>query len=245
MVIELLGKRGELVIINHHRKALGTVLADERLDNAESLTRAWCADDPCASERIDDINPSLAELTLIIVAHGDIDAVLVFYLFFHLLKALVLKVEAVFQQTIFQILGDVIKSYMNEHRADNRHYKVYPCAAVEREECGIPVTVEDPDGEEHQNGSKGNGINDHLLGIELQMLFVPGADTGDTYHQECHDLTAEHMTVLINIHQFQPAMQIKEDAAPEVQKFWGDSILEELHDQGNVDECTEYLVQRL
>jgi hypothetical protein len=116
---------------------------------------------------------------------------------------------------------------------------------VEREECGIPVTVEDPDGEEHQNGSKGNGINDHLLGIELQMLFVPGADTGDTYHQECHDLTAEHMTVLINIHQFQPAMQIKEDAAPEVQKFWGDSILEELHDQGNVDECTEYLVQRL
>ena len=38
MVIELPGEGGELVVVHHHREALGAVLPDERLDDREGLT---------------------------------------------------------------------------------------------------------------------------------------------------------------------------------------------------------------
>ena len=107
------------------------------------------------------------------------------------------------------------------------------------------MTVKDPDRKEHQDGTKSDGIDDHLLGIELQILLVPRADTGDTYHQERHDLTPKHVTVLIHVHQLQPVMEVNEDATPEVQDCRVNGILEELHHQGEVDEGAEYLVQRL
>ena len=64
------------------------------------------------------------------------------------------------------------------------------------------MTIKYPDGKEHEYHAKRNGIDDHTLGIELQMLFVSGADTSNAYHQESHDLTAKHVAVLVNIHEF-------------------------------------------
>ena len=38
MVVELTGEGGELVVVDHHREALGAVLPYERLDDREGLT---------------------------------------------------------------------------------------------------------------------------------------------------------------------------------------------------------------
>jgi hypothetical protein len=43
----------ELVVIDHHGKALGTVLADERVDDAEGLTGARRSQDDGGTEGID------------------------------------------------------------------------------------------------------------------------------------------------------------------------------------------------
>ena len=67
---------------------------------------------------------------------------------------------------------------------------------MECEEGWTPMTIKDPDGEEHKYHTKRNRIDDHMLGIELQMLLVSGADTSNAYHQESHDLTAKHVAVL-------------------------------------------------
>ena len=77
MVVELLRKCGKLVVIHHHGETLFAVLTNERLDDGEGLTRTRRAHDPCATERIYNIHPSLAELALVVVPHGDIHAVLV------------------------------------------------------------------------------------------------------------------------------------------------------------------------
>ena len=106
------------------------MLADERFDDGECLTRAWCADHPSAAEGVYYIHPALAELALIVVAHGDVDAILVLDFVGHLLEALVLEVEAVFQQTILQILGDIVKSHMAKHGAYDGHHKIQPGTAV-------------------------------------------------------------------------------------------------------------------
>jgi hypothetical protein len=88
----------------------------------------------------------------------------------------------------------------------------------------------------------GNGIDDHTLGVELQMLLIPGADTSNAYHQESHDLTAKHVTVLIDIHEFEPVMDVNEYSTPKVQNFRVYGIFKELNYQREVDESTEYLI---
>ena len=134
---------------------------------------------------------------------------------------------------------------MNEYSANYRHEEVNPCAAMKCKERGIPMTIEDPDRKEHQDSTKGNWVYNHSLGIKLQVLLVSCPDTSNAYHQECHDLTAKHVTILIHVHQFKPVMEINEDATPKVENFWVDSILEKLHHQGKVDEGAEYLIQCL
>ena len=113
---------------------------------------------------------------------------------------------------------------------------------MECEEGWTPMTIKDPDGEEHEYHTKCNGIDDHTLGIELQMLLVSGADTSNAYHQESHDLTAKHVAVLVHIHEFKPTMDVSEYSAPKVQNFWVYGILKELNYQREVDESTEYLI---
>ena len=104
------------------------------------------------------------------------------------------------------------------------------------------MTIIDPDGEEHEYHTKRNGIDNHTLGIEFQMLLIPGADTSNAYHQECHDLTAKHVAVLVNVHEFEPPMDVSEYSAPKVQNFWVYGILKKFNYQREVDESTEYLI---
>ena len=51
VVVQFRGKGRELVVIDHHGKALRTVLTDERLYDGEGLTGSRSTDDPCPAER--------------------------------------------------------------------------------------------------------------------------------------------------------------------------------------------------
>lgn len=91
----------KFVIVGHHGEALGGVLPDEGVDNAERLTRARCSEDDSSTKWIDYVHPSFTKFAFIVVAHGDVDRVVVTHQILRLLKALVLEVKAVFQQSLF------------------------------------------------------------------------------------------------------------------------------------------------
>ena len=93
-------------------------MPDKRFDNGESLAGTRCTDYPCASERIADVHPTFAELPPVIVAHGDIDRILVLLQLPALFKTLVFKIETVFEQSLFEELGNVVKGDVNQYYTD-------------------------------------------------------------------------------------------------------------------------------
>lgn len=195
------------------------------------LPELRCSDDPRATEGIDDIHPALAELPFVIITHGDVHTILVLNLLVVLQETLVLQVEAVFEQSVLQILRDVVQRHMTEHRAHDRHEEVEPRAARKREETRLPATVEHPHREEHQHQAKGQRIDDHALGVELKMFLVPRADAGYADDEQRHDFTVKQMTVLVDVHQLHPAVNVRDDATPERQHSRGDGILKKLDDK--------------
>ena len=64
LIEQVLGQRRELVIVHHHSKPLGTVLPDERVDDAERLTRTWSTEDKSGTEGVDNVDPSLSHTFL-------------------------------------------------------------------------------------------------------------------------------------------------------------------------------------
>ena len=62
------------------------MLTDKWLYDAEGLTRSRSTDNPSATERIDNVNPSFAELRLVVIAHRYIYAILILYQFLALLE---------------------------------------------------------------------------------------------------------------------------------------------------------------
>ena len=126
MIVELRGEGGELVVVHHHRKAFLAMLPDEWLNDGEGLTRAWRAHHPCATERIDDVHPAPAELSLVVVPHRYVHAVLVLLQLPALLETLVLEVETVFQQPFFQELGDIVEGDMHQHNTDDGSEHIEP-----------------------------------------------------------------------------------------------------------------------
>ena len=134
---------------------------------------------------------------------------------------------------------------MAKHRADNGHEKIQPRTTVQGKETRRPMLIENPYGKEHQHDANGNGIDDHRLGIELQMLLVSCTNAGNADYQQCHHLAMQQMSVLINVHQLDAVMDVHENAAPMIQGIGVNGILEELNDKGNVDECPKHLVECL
>ena len=108
-----------------------------------------------------------------------------------------------------------------------------------------PVLLEHPHGQEHQHNTKGDGIDDHRLGIELQMFLVAGADAGDADDEQGHDLAMQHMPILVHIHQLDTVVDVDKYAAPKVKHIGVNGILEELQQHRCVDERPEYLIQTL
>ena len=120
MIVKFSGKCRKFVVIDHHRKALGTMLADERFYDAERLTAARSSDYPCSSETVAYRHPSLAKFTFVIVPHRYIHAILVLNLLFALLETFILKVEPVYTQSLLEELRDVIQCDMYQYHTDKR-----------------------------------------------------------------------------------------------------------------------------
>ena len=97
-----------------------------RINNAEGLTTPRSTYDIGASKRVCDVNPSMSEFSMIVIPHGDIDGVFCHLLFFFLLKALLLKIEAVLHKTVLEIFRHVVESYVYEDSAYNRGYHIQP-----------------------------------------------------------------------------------------------------------------------
>lgn len=77
VIVEFLTKRRPFVVIDHHGKSLGTVLADKRFYDREGLTRTRCPHNPRTTKAVDDIDPAFTELAFVIIAHGDVDGIFV------------------------------------------------------------------------------------------------------------------------------------------------------------------------
>ena len=121
VIVELLGEGRELVVVNHHRKALGRVLTDERLNDRKCLTRSRRTHHERTTEGVVDIDPAMTEL-------GDVHAVLRIDALLVLLETLVLEVEAVFHQSLLQVLRHVVECHMDAHRTDDGGHHIEPDA---------------------------------------------------------------------------------------------------------------------
>ena len=100
------------------------MLSDEGFYHRERLTATWCSYYPCTSERVHHIAPAFSHSSLIVEDHRDIDAILILHQLFTLLKALVLKVKAVFTEFAVKVLGYGIKTSVNTHHTNHRAYQV-------------------------------------------------------------------------------------------------------------------------
>ena len=117
VVVELGGQSGELIVIHHHGEALFGVLSDIGFYHREGLTGTRSSHNPCSSEGIDDVDPAMSELPLVVESHRDIYGVGVADAFCRLLETLVLQVEPVFEHAASEVFGNVVQGYMYQNRS--------------------------------------------------------------------------------------------------------------------------------
>ena len=245
VVIQFRGQCRELVVIGDHRKALGRVLPDERFDDAHGLAASRRPDHPCSSETVADIHPALAELALVVVPHRDIHAVPVLDQLLALLETFVLEVEAVLHQSLLDELRYVVQGDMHQHYARDRCRHVQDDVQRQRVEPQLHRPAEQPY-REHQQRQSEDDREQHLpLGVELQMLLVSRADTGNTDQQYRSRLAVHQISVRIDHPPLDAAMDVAQYAAPVVQRGRVDGVGEELQQHGDVHRRAEYFVEPL
>ena len=140
----------EFVIINHHGKPFCRMLPDERLDNRHGLPAARSSDYPRAPKTVAYRNPTLTKLTLVIVPHGDIHAVLVLYFLLALFKTFILEVEPVSHQSLLDELRDIIQGDMHQYHTHDGSYHIENDIQRQRVESCLHRTVEQPHGKHEQ-----------------------------------------------------------------------------------------------
>ena len=92
----------ELEVIDVHGEALLDLLPDEIVDHGIGLPGAGCAEDRCRTERIDDIDPSVAHPPLIPELCGQVDRIFIGQPPRLLQEGFVLVVEHVLHHIILQ-----------------------------------------------------------------------------------------------------------------------------------------------
>ena len=108
LVEEISCQRRELVVIDHHGEALGTVLPDERVDDAEGLARTRRTQDNGGTEGVDDVDPAVVLLFLVVIDHRDVDAVLVLFLVTALLERIVFEVPFVIANLCVEVFSNSV-----------------------------------------------------------------------------------------------------------------------------------------
>ena len=192
LVEEIAGQSRKLVVIDHHGKALGTVLADEGVDDAEGLARAGRAQDNGSTERIDDVDPAVVKLLLVVIDHRDIDAVLIFLLVTALLKTLIVEIPFIIAYLHAQILGDGIEALVDEHCTYNGTENIEASVEGITGKSTVEGHAVEKEAQDYHGCSGEDRIEHHGLEIPLQALacFRADASNGDT--DEFHHLAGNH-----------------------------------------------------
>ena len=119
LVEQILAKCRKLVVIHHHSEAFGGMLSDERVNDTKRLTRSRSTQYNSATERIDNIDPSLVHPPIEVINHRNIHRILIRSQFFRLFKGFVLEVKPILTKLVVIIAGDTITSLMNQHRTND------------------------------------------------------------------------------------------------------------------------------
>ena len=102
MIVGYLGQIGELVVVDIHRKAFLNLLLDIVVHDSVRLSRTRCAEYHRGAEGIDYVNPALIPFFLIVKTCGEIDGILILHQSCFLHETLILCVEYIVHQVIFE-----------------------------------------------------------------------------------------------------------------------------------------------
>ena len=163
-------------------------MPDERVDDAERLARSRRTQHDGRTEGIDDVDPSLVHLPLIIVYHGDVDRVLVLVLLLRLFKRLVLKVEAVVTQLVVVVPGDAVTSLVDEHRTEDGRDGVKHPVGRDAAHHAAPFADMEHHADHNHGESRDDWIEHHRPDVELQALLRLGADAGHEDEKQLEEL---------------------------------------------------------
>ena len=100
VIVSYRGEVRELIVIDVHSEALLYLLLDKVIDHRIGLTRPGCPQHHCSSKRIDDIDPTLVPLLLIVKASWQIDAILICHQSRLLHKAFILDIKRIVQESV-------------------------------------------------------------------------------------------------------------------------------------------------
>ena len=79
--------------------------------------------------------------------------------------------------------------------------------------------TEEPHGQDCDEDSADERIEHLLTGIELQMLLIPGTNTGDTNDKNRGYFTPYQITVIIDEPPLDTVVDVTENTSPIVKKF--------------------------
>ena len=192
LIEEILAQRRELIVIDHHRKALRRMLTDERVDDAERLTRTRRTQHDRPTERVDDIDPALMHPLVEVIHHRDVHRILRLALFLRLFEGLVLEVEPVLPNLVVIVTCDSITALMDEHRTDDGHKGIQHSVGWQSIEDATPSTLLNDDTQDDERETRDDRVQHHRLQVELQALLGLCADTRHEDAYQFNDLTGQH-----------------------------------------------------
>ena len=239
VVKQLPGKCRELIVIDHHRKALGRMLADKGVNDAEGLTRAGSAKDKCTTERIGDVDIAVVHLVLVVEDHRYIDGILIADFFLRLLERFILEVETVIAYFAAHVLADGITSLVNEHDSEKGTYGIYNTVKVESEEHAAPLAMMDKNTEYKKIKAYTHGIYDHFPHIELQVFLWTGAYTRNEDTCQFHEFASDHA-----VEETELPEKIEDKSSDGVACGNGE-VDDNLYNKKYIDTCTERVVYLL
>lgn len=239
LVEEVAGQCRELIVIDHHGKALGTVLADERVDDPEGLTRAGRTQDDGGAERVDDVDPAVVQFLLVVIDHRDIDAVLVLFLVTALLKALIVEIPFIITNLHAQVLRDGIKALVDEHRTNNGTEDIETAVEGITGKGAVEGHAVEDEAQDYHGRSSEDRIEHHRLEISLQALPRSRADAGNGDADEFHHLAGSH-----RIEDLEAVEELKDECNHGVGGRDG-QVHHDLYNQYQVDARAEHVVHLL
>lgn len=182
----------ELEIIDHEGKTFSCVLPDERVDDAEGLTRTRRAQYNRPTEGIDDIDPAPVHLPLPVVYHRNVHRIVVADQGLRLLEGFVLEVEAVFAHLVVVILGDAVQPLMHQHCPHDRTDGIEDAVRRETHPTDAEIHPVEDKAQPDKSQSCQYRIDDHRPDIELQGLLSFRTDADHTDADQLRHLAARH-----------------------------------------------------